>query len=235
MEATSGSWNLCFKSRRLTASRHGWDIFGSSGRAMMAALIAGERNPRTLAQLARSSVRRKITALEGHSPGTSPITMSSLLGRMLARVGAINTDTAELDAGVGEMIAPFTQPRSGWMRSPLAGIRQLRDHTRLRVDLTRDRSQHAQRLENALIKLSTVATDIIGVSGRAIIEALIAGQRDPHALAGLARGRMKVKYAVLVQALTGRLDDHHGWPGCYWTPTTRRPARSASRPAGSRS
>ncbi len=97
---------------------------------------------------------------------------------------------------------------------PPAEIRQLRDYTRLRVDLTRDRSRHAQRLEklleDALIKLSSVATDIMGVSGRAMIEALIAGQRDPQVLAGLARGRMKVKHAALVQALTGRFDDHHG-------------------------
>ena len=62
----------------------------------------------------------------------------------------------------------------------------------------------------ALIKLSTVATDIMGVSGRAMIEALIAGERDPQMLAGLARGRMKVKHAALVQALTGRFGGHHG-------------------------
>ena len=73
---------------------------------------------------------------------------------------------------------------------PPAEIRQLRDYTRLRVDLTRERSRHAQRLEklleDALIKLSVVATDIMGVSGRAMIEALIAGERDPEVLASLA-------------------------------------------------
>src|SRR5947209_5217397 len=88
---------------------------------------------------------------------------------------------------------------------PPAEIRQLRDYTRLRVDLTRDRTRHAQRLEklleDALIKLSAVAADIMGMSGRAMIEALIAGQRDPEELAGLARGRMKAKHAALVQAL----------------------------------
>ena len=97
---------------------------------------------------------------------------------------------------------------------PPAEIRQLRDYTRLRVDLTRDRSRHAQRLEklleDALIKLSTVATDIMGVSGRAMIEALIAGERDPEVLARLARGRMKARHAALVQALTGQFDAHHG-------------------------
>ena len=96
---------------------------------------------------------------------------------------------------------------------PPAAIRELRNYTRLRVDLTHDRSRHVQRLEklleDALIKLSTVATDIMGVSGRAMIEALIAGERDPRRLADLARGRMRPKYAALVEALTGRFDDHH--------------------------
>ena len=96
---------------------------------------------------------------------------------------------------------------------PPAEIRQLRDYTRLRLDLTRDRSRHVQRieklLEDALIKLSTVATDIMGKSGRAMLEALIQGQRDPKVLAGLARGRMKAKHGALVEALTGRFDDHH--------------------------
>jgi transposase len=62
---------------------------------------------------------------------------------------------------------------------------------------------------DALIKLGTVATDLLGVSGRAMLEALIAGQRDPKLLAELARGRLCVKHAALVQALTGRFDDHH--------------------------
>jgi transposase len=64
-------------------------------------------------------------------------------------------------------------------------------------------------LEDALIKLSTVATDILGVSGRAMIEALIAGERDPKVLADLARGRMRIKRAALIEALTGAFDDHH--------------------------
>ena len=96
---------------------------------------------------------------------------------------------------------------------PPAPIRRLRDYTRLRTDLTHDRSRQVQRLEklleDALIKLSAVATDITGVSGRAMIEALIAGQRDPKVLAGLARGRMKTKHSALLAALDGRFDDHH--------------------------
>jgi transposase len=96
---------------------------------------------------------------------------------------------------------------------PPAEIRQLRDYTRLRCDLTEERTRHKQRLEklleDALIKLSTVATDIFGVSGRQMIEALIAGERDPQTLAAMARGRMRAKQAALVEALTGRFDAHH--------------------------
>jgi transposase len=96
---------------------------------------------------------------------------------------------------------------------PPTQVRQLRDYTRLRSDLTGERARHVQRLEklleDALIKLGTVATDIMGVSGRAMLEALIAGQRDPKVLAELARGRMRGKRAALVAALTGRFDDHH--------------------------
>jgi transposase len=96
---------------------------------------------------------------------------------------------------------------------PPADIRRLRDYTRLRQDLTADRTRHKQRLEklleDALIKLSTVASDILGVSGRDMLEALIAGDRDPQTLADLARGRLRVKHAALVEALTGRFDAHH--------------------------
>jgi transposase len=98
---------------------------------------------------------------------------------------------------------------------PPAQIRQLRDYTRLRADLTQDRSRHKQRLEklleDALIKLSTVATDIFGVSGRAMLEALIGGERDPKVLAELARGRLRVKHAALVEALTGQFTEHHAF------------------------
>jgi transposase len=96
---------------------------------------------------------------------------------------------------------------------PPVEIRRLRDYTRLRFDLVGERTRHAQRLEklleDALITLSTVASNILGVSGRAMLEALIAGERDPETLAQLARGRMRAKHAALVEALTGRFDDHH--------------------------
>jgi len=97
---------------------------------------------------------------------------------------------------------------------PPAEIRQLRDYTRLRADLTKERSRHKQRveklLEDALVKISNVATDIFGVSGRQMLAALIAGERDPEVLAEMAHGRMRPKKSALVEALTGRFDQHHG-------------------------
>jgi transposase len=96
---------------------------------------------------------------------------------------------------------------------PPVEIRQLRDYTRLRADLTGERSRHIQRveklLEDALIKLSSVATDIMGVSSRAMLSALIAGERDPAVLAELAKGRLRIKRTALIEALTGRFDEHH--------------------------
>jgi len=96
---------------------------------------------------------------------------------------------------------------------PPREIRALRDYTRLRTELVEERSRHKQRLEklleDALIKLSSVATDLLGVSSRAMIEALIAGKRDPKALADLARGKLNAKRAALLEALNGRFDDHH--------------------------
>lgn len=96
---------------------------------------------------------------------------------------------------------------------PPVEIRQLRDYTRLRSDLTAERSRYIQRveklLEDALIKLSSVATNIMGVSARAMLAALISGERDPRVLAELAKGRLRVKNTALIEALTGRFDEHH--------------------------
>jgi len=96
---------------------------------------------------------------------------------------------------------------------PPKPIRQLRDLTRYRRALTQDRTRNKQRLEKTLedaqIKLSSAISDIYGVSGRAMIEALISGQRDPKVLAQLARGSMRGKITVLEEALTGHFSDHH--------------------------
>ena len=94
-------------------------------------------------------------------------------------------------------------------------IRQLRDLTRYRRSVVRDRTREVQRLqdllEDAQIKLSSVISDIMGVSGREMIEALIAGERDPKTLAQMARSRMRSKIAVLEEALTGHFEDHHAF------------------------
>ena len=98
---------------------------------------------------------------------------------------------------------------------PPAPIRQLRDLTRARSMITRERGREIQRLEKLLedagIKLSSVASDITGVSGRLMLEALIEGQRDPTVLAELAKRRLRSKIAALTEALTGRFNDHHAF------------------------
>ena len=96
---------------------------------------------------------------------------------------------------------------------PPYDIRRLREYTRLRADLVRDRTRQWARLEKllerALIKVSSVASTLDTQSVRAMIEALIAGQRNPRVLAGLSIGRMRAKRAELAEALDGRFEDHH--------------------------
>src|SRR5215475_7834528 len=83
------------------------DIFGASGRDMLAALVAGERNPKVLAQLARRSMRKKITVLEEAFTGYFTSHHAFLLGKMLTRVDAISADIAALDARIEAEITPF--------------------------------------------------------------------------------------------------------------------------------
>lgn len=98
---------------------------------------------------------------------------------------------------------------------PPPPIRRLRALTRYRSDVVESRTAEKQRvekmLEDAQIKLSVVASDIFGVSGREIMAALIDGQRDPRKLAELARGRLRVKIPTLVEALTGFFTEHHAF------------------------
>jgi transposase len=119
--------------------------------------------------------------------------------------------TDKLDAVWLAKLAGWGMLRPSFVPPP--EIRRLRDYTRLRTDLTRERARHWQRLEklleDALIKVTTVASRIDTMSVRDMLEAMIAGQRDPRKLADLARGRMRTKRAALIEALTGRFDDHH--------------------------
>lgn len=97
---------------------------------------------------------------------------------------------------------------------PPDDIRQIRDLTRYQTKLTEERSREKQRLlkvlEAAGIKLDVVASDTFGVSGRAMLDALVAGERDPHVLAELARGVLRNKTDDLRLALAGRFTAHHG-------------------------
>lgn len=96
---------------------------------------------------------------------------------------------------------------------PPPPIRRLRQLTRRRATLIAERTREKNRmqamLEDAGIKLGVVACDIFGVSGRRMINALIAGNRDPHVLAELAVGKLVGKHPALIEALTGRFDEHH--------------------------
>ena len=96
---------------------------------------------------------------------------------------------------------------------PPPPIRRLRDLTRYRAalvsDCTGEKNRVEKLLEDAQIKLSVVASDIFGVSGRDMMAALIGGQRDPKVLAQLARSRMRVKIPQLEEAFVGRFGEHH--------------------------
>ena len=95
---------------------------------------------------------------------------------------------------------------------PLA-IRELRDLTRYRKRLIQNHTSECQRiqktLEDAGIKLDSVASDVLGVSGRLMLQALVEGERDPEVLAELSKGRLRKKIPELRQALRGRFRDHH--------------------------
>ena len=119
--------------------------------------------------------------------------------------------TDRLDA---QWLARLTE--NGMLRPsfvPPAEIRALRHYARARTHLTQDRTRCWQRLEklleDALIKVSAVASKLTTASARDMIGALIAGERDPQVLAGLARTRMKAKHAALAEALEGMFASHH--------------------------
>jgi transposase len=114
------------------------DIFGVSGRAMLAALVAGERDPKVLAQLARARMRAKLSLLEEAFTGFFTDQHAFLLAKMLARVDALDADLAELDAKLQELIAPFAHAVERLDEIP--GVGQTAAHlliAELGVDMTR--------------------------------------------------------------------------------------------------
>jgi transposase len=98
---------------------------------------------------------------------------------------------------------------------PPPPIRELRDLTRYRVQQVRDRAREVNRLckvlEDAGLKLTSVVTDVMGASGRAMLQALVAGTTDPTVLADLARGKLRKKLPLLQRALQGRFRPHHAF------------------------
>jgi transposase len=121
--------------------------------------------------------------------------------------------TDKLDAVWLAKVAERQMLRPSFVPPP--PIRRLRDLTRYRADLVAVRTAEKNRveklLEDAQIKLSVVASDIFGVSGRDMMAALIAGERDPKALAQLARRRLRAKLSQLEEAFYGRFSDHHAF------------------------
>jgi hypothetical protein len=114
------------------------DIFGVSGRAMLAALVAGERDPKVLAQLARARLRAKLGPLAEAFTGFFTDQHAFLLGKMLGRVDALDADLAELDTKLAELIAPFTDAVDRLDEIP--GLGQTAAHlllAELGVDMTR--------------------------------------------------------------------------------------------------
>jgi transposase len=108
--------------------------------------------------------------------------------------------------------------RHGLLRGsfiPSREQRQLRDLPRFRTHLVEERARVTNRLqmvlEDANVKLAAVVTDVRGVSARAILEALVAGESDPTTLADLARGRLRAKRELLIRAVVGRFTAHHAF------------------------
>ncbi len=132
-----------------------------------------------------------------------------LNARHLRNVPGRKTDVADAD-WICKMVR-FGLVRSSFVPPP--PIRELRNLTRYRRTRMEERTRESQRLDKVLqdagIKLSSVASDILGVSGRAMLEALIDGTRDPEVLAELARGRLRSKIPILQAALTGRFGPNH--------------------------
>lgn len=118
------------------------------------------------------------------------------------------------DCKDGERIADLLQ--HGLLRGsfvPPSAIRELRDLTRMPASLAQERSSIINRIEKTLedpnLKLGVVASDVVGASGRAILEAIVRGETDPAALAELAKGTLRNKIPQLRLALEGKITDHH--------------------------
>jgi len=130
--------------------------------------------------------------------------------RHMRNVPGRKTDVA--DAQWGAQLLEHGLVRPSFI--PPRPTREQRDLTRYRKSVIEERGRETQRLhkvlEDAGVKLSSVASSVLTKSGREMIDALIAGQRDPEVLAEMAKGRMRAKIPQLQDALAGRFNEHHG-------------------------
>jgi transposase len=161
----------------------------------------------------------RVVALESTSVYWRPVFNLLEEGRTIVLVNAQHMKAVpgrKTDVRDSEWIADLL--RHGLLKAsfiPPKPIRDLRELTRYRKTLAQARAQEANRvqklLEGANIKLAAVASDVLGKSGRDMLEALIGGEQRPEALADLARGRLRAKLPQLRQALEGRVQPHHGF------------------------
>ena len=164
--------------------------------------------------------QRQVTHVAMESTGVYGQPVYNLLegeGRTLVLVNAQHSKALpgrKTDTKDSEWLADLL--RHGLVRGsfiPPAAIRALRELTRYRTSLVQERSREANRLqkllESANIKLASVATNVLGVSGRLMLQAMLAGEDDPEALAAFARASLRKKLPELRQALEGRVQPHH--------------------------
>ena len=173
-----------------------------------------------LLKLAEWLVEREITLVGMEATGIYWKPVHWILEDEIARVWVINARHMRNVPGrktdVNDAIWGASLLEHGLVRPsfiPERPVREMRDLTRYRKSVIEERGRESQRLhkvlEDAGIKLSSVATDALGVSGRMMIEALIAGQRDPDVLAEMAKARLRHKIPELRQALQGHFRAHH--------------------------
>jgi len=173
-----------------------------------------------LLELADWLVERRVTLVGMEATGVYWKPVHWVLEDVIAQVWVINarhmrnvpgrkTDVA--DAQWGAQLIEHGLVRPSFI--PPRPTREQRDLTRYRRSVIEERAREVQRLhkvlEDAGVKLSSVASSVLTKSGRDMIDALIAGQRDPAVLAGMARGRMRAKLPQLEDALAGRFNEHH--------------------------
>ncbi|WP_194927880.1 IS110 family transposase [Catenulispora pinisilvae] len=146
--------------------------------------------------------------LSGTLPGVQVLLVNPAHVRILKGRKTDRRDAAFLarQAAAGNLAGSFIPPEP---------VREVRDLTRRRTGFTTARASEINRLEKTLedtgIKITSVISDITGATGRRILAALIAGKRDPRALAALADARIRASAAELAEALTGRFTSHHGY------------------------